>query len=69
MLEWYSCQICYPIEIKLLLLLLFKKNKRSNVLNMSLYFNFSQAVGHVYYYFKTAPQRPLNDQIFDESTL
>ena len=24
MLEWHSCQICYPLEIKLLLLLLLR---------------------------------------------
>ena len=26
MLDWHSCQICYPLEIKLLLLLLLLKH-------------------------------------------
>ena len=30
MLDWHSCQICYPLKIKLLLLLLLKKHRPSN---------------------------------------
>ena len=34
MLDWHSCQICYPLEIKLLLLLFLKHtHKRSVTLN------------------------------------
>ena len=27
MLDWHSCQICYPLEIKILLLLLLLRHK------------------------------------------
>ena len=27
MLDWHPCQMCYPLEIKLLLLLLFRHGK------------------------------------------
>ena len=30
MLDWHSCQICYPLEIKLLLLLLLLKTHVSD---------------------------------------
>ena len=29
MLDWHSCQICYPLEIKILLLLLLLSTTRS----------------------------------------
>ena len=31
MLDWYSCQICYPLEIKILLLLLSVLWPKNNV--------------------------------------
>ena len=34
MLDWHSCQICYPLEIKLLLLLLFCANSGINRLEI-----------------------------------
>ena len=31
MLDWHSCQICYPLEIKILLLLLLRPSVRPSV--------------------------------------
>ena len=45
MLVWHSCQICYPLEIKLLLLLLifatilFRNIERPHVNRRDFYFN------------------------------
>ena len=37
MLDWHSCQICYPLEIKLLLLFVSHNNKLTH---MSFFFFF-----------------------------
>ena len=39
MLDWHSCQICYPLEIKLLLLLLLKEGK--NLIICRIFFLFA----------------------------
>ena len=39
MLDWHSCQICYPLEIKLLLLLLLLSRNGAAISNELILFN------------------------------
>ena len=40
MLDWHSCQICYPLEIKLLLLLFASHNDKLTQIYFILFFFF-----------------------------
>ena len=40
MLDWHSCQICYPLEIKLLLLFASHNDKLTHMSFFSVFFFF-----------------------------
>ena len=45
MLDWHSCQICYPLEIKLLLLFASNNDKLTHMSFFLFFYFFCRSIG------------------------